>query len=101
MVTVPILRAQEKNILLSLWVVPGAKSNQLKLEGEQLKLRLRARAVEGQANKAVIEFLSEYLKIPKSRLQIVKGELSRQKTVSILNFSLDQAQVLLFERLHS
>jgi len=38
---------------------------------------------KGKANKAVIELLSKALKVPKSRIEIIKGETSRIKTVFI------------------
>jgi len=40
-------------------------------------------ATEGKANKALVDFLSEVLGIPKHRIGIVRGLQSRNKTVQI------------------
>ena len=46
-------------------------------------VRLRAKPVDGAANKALIELLSRTFDIPKSRISIVRGESSRFKKVLI------------------
>jgi len=38
---------------------------------------------KGKANKKVIEIISKYLKIPKSRIRILKGETSKEKLIKI------------------
>ena len=38
-----------------------------------------ARAHDGEANKAVIEALSDYYKIPKTSITLVRGATSKQK----------------------
>ncbi len=40
---------------------------------------------DGKANKAVIEILSDFLDIPKSRFKIIKGETNRNKVLEIDN----------------
>ncbi len=40
--------------------------------------------LEGKANKAVISSLADYFKIKKSRVSLVSGEKSKNKTFSIL-----------------
>ena len=46
-------------------------------------LNVKAPAIEGRANKAAIELLSEYFVIPKSRISIIKGLKSRVKVLEI------------------
>jgi uncharacterized protein YggU (UPF0235/DUF167 family) len=41
--------------------------------------------LEGKANRAVIEALAGYLKIAKSKISLVRGEKSKQKTFAISN----------------
>jgi uncharacterized protein len=48
-----------------------------------LKIRLHAPAVDGRANEALIEFLSQLLKTPKSAVRILSGDRSRIKRVEI------------------
>ncbi len=64
-------------------VVPGAKKNIIKEEAGILKVYLTAPAVDGKANKALIESLSEYFHVRKSQIEITKGLHSRYKTINI------------------
>jgi uncharacterized protein (TIGR00251 family) len=56
-----------------------------------IKIKLTASPVEGAANKALIEFLAEILETPKSNIEIISGQTSRGKLVTILD--LDSATV--------
>ena len=40
---------------------------------------------DGLANRDIIDQISEHLKIPKSKVQIIKGEKSKKKLVEIMN----------------
>lgn len=64
-------------------VIPGAKRNAMKIESVPVKVYLTAPAVDGKANKALIEFLSDYYKITKSNISIRKGLKTRYKTINI------------------
>lgn len=64
-------------------VIPGAKKVQIKEETDRLKVYIQAPAVEGKANKALIPLLAAYFKVKKSRIQIIKGLKSRDKTINI------------------
>ena len=48
-----------------------------------LKIAVTGPPVEGKANRALCTFLSKRLGVPKSAVQIVKGETSRRKTLLI------------------
>lgn len=45
---------------------------------------IRAIAMGGQANEALINLLAEHYGVPKTRIAIVRGHTSRHKVVSIL-----------------
>lgn len=65
-------------------VVPNAKIN--KVVGEHagaIKIRLRAPAVEGKANAALISFLAARLKVPARTIVLARGQKSRDKWVRI------------------
>lgn len=65
-------------------VLPGARRSAVDgLHGCRLKLRISAPAVEGKANKAVVEFLAGVLGVKKGQVSIVRGETSREKTVRV------------------
>jgi uncharacterized protein (TIGR00251 family) len=79
-------------------VQPRASKDEIAGEtGGALKVRLRAPAVEGRANEALVEFLAELLKRPKSAVRILGGERSRTKRLEILGVSRQQILALLAE----
>lgn len=65
-------------------VKPNAKREEIKeIEKDYFEVRTTVVPEKGKANKKVIEILSKYLKIPKSRIKLVRGETSREKTFLI------------------
>jgi len=77
-------RSEGGRLVLELHVQPGAARSEVAgLHGGRLKLRLAARAVEGAANAALIEFLAERLGAAKRDVVIVAGAASRAKRVSV------------------
>jgi uncharacterized protein YggU (UPF0235/DUF167 family) len=61
----------------------GGRDALMKREGDLLYARVAAAPVQGAANKALIELLSDTLGLPKSRLHLQSGETSRDKVVRI------------------
>ena len=76
-----MIKENENGVLVSLKIVPNSSKNEIVLEDSFVKVKITAQPIENKANKALIEFLSKKFKIPKSSVKIVKGELSRDKTV--------------------
>ena len=64
-------------------VVANSKINLIDFCEEYIKVKVMARAVDGKANKAIIEYLSEVLSVSKSRISIVNGEKSSIKTIQV------------------
>ena len=63
-----------------------ANSKQNKVEGEiagRLVVFVQAPAVDGKANKAVIEVLAKHFKLKSRDVKVINGETSRDKTVEI------------------
>jgi uncharacterized protein (TIGR00251 family) len=77
---------QEDIMKISIKVIPSAKVEQVQpaLDGS-LKVWLRAKPKEGEANRALIKLLSKHFDIPKSQIDIVSGITSRNKIVEINN----------------
>ncbi|HSO18600.1 MAG TPA: DUF167 domain-containing protein [Desulfosarcina sp.] len=48
-----------------------------------LKIKLNAPPVEGRANKALVQFLAKWLRRPKSSIEIVSGQTSRNKRLLV------------------
>ncbi len=71
-------------MILELHVQPGASRSEFAgKHGGRLKVRLAARAVDGKANQALVEFLAGHFHVAKSRVRIASGLKSRQKRVII------------------
>lgn len=65
-------------------VHPGAKKNAVvRFENSVWHIKVAAPPVEGKANRALIEFLSDILDVPKSRISIEKGATSRRKVMVV------------------
>ena len=61
----------------------GAKDALAGLAEDRLRVRLRAKAVEGRANAALTEFLAGRLGLKSRQVAIVSGDKSRKKTIRI------------------
>jgi hypothetical protein len=71
-------------LILDLHVQPGASRTEFAgHHGERIKVRIAARAVDDQANKALVKFLAEYFGVPRRNVRITAGLKSRQKRVVI------------------
>lgn|GEM_PF-1507304 len=65
-------------------VTPGGARDALAgLAEDRLRVRLRAKAVEGRANAALTAFLAACLGLRPRQVRIVSGEKSRKKTIRI------------------
>src|SRR6267143_1915477 len=77
-------------------VQPRASKDEVAGEmGGALKVRLRAPAMEDRANEALVEFLAELLKTPRSAVSILSGERSRVKRIEIRGVTRQQVLSLL------
>lgn len=64
-------------------VTPHAKQNKVIESGGVLRVYTTVAPENGRANSAVIDLLSDYFDVPKSRIKIQKGLTGRDKVVSI------------------
>jgi hypothetical protein len=77
-------------------VQPGAKSDAIlgwiadPQGGEVLRLRLRAAAVDGKANTALIEFLAESFGLRPRQVVLERGAKLREKVISLEGLTLDE-----------
>lgn len=70
---------------ISVRVKPNTKEEKVEKVGEVFTVYVKEPAKEGRANRAVIELLSEYFKIPKSQIVILTGIKSKQKIIEVKN----------------
>jgi uncharacterized protein (TIGR00251 family) len=64
------------------------------VHGDALKVRVNAPPVDGAANEAVVEVLSEALGVPRRSVRIVAGESSRTKVVEVDGVSAEAVRSL-------
>jgi len=74
----------EISATLAVRIQPRASKNGvMRMEDGSFKIRLTAPPVDGAANEALVEFLSEILSVSKSSVEIISGHTSREKRVKI------------------
>ncbi|OHD77703.1 MAG: YggU family protein, partial [Spirochaetes bacterium RIFOXYB1_FULL_32_8] len=78
---------KDSSILFDLKVVPRSSLNKLEIKDEEIRLKIKAPPVDGEANKMVIEFFADYLSVPKRDITIEKGRNSKNKLIKIQGFN--------------
>lgn len=75
---------QHQEVILNIFVKPNARKTVLvKVSDDELHISLHAKPHEGEANKELISYLANLLKLPKSKITLHKGESSRHKRVLV------------------
>ncbi|MBN2690172.1 MAG: YggU family protein [Gammaproteobacteria bacterium] len=75
-------------IILQVHLQPGAKKSEIVgIHGEYLKIRVKAPAVEGKANDALLKFLAQEFEVVRKDVVLTKGKQSRYKQVTIHNIT--------------
>lgn len=71
-------------VTLTLHVQPNARQTAVAgCYGDALKLKIAAPAIDDKANRAVIDFLHQWFKLPTSQIVIRQGGRGRRKIVEI------------------
>ena len=73
---------------ITVTVKPGSSQekvveNVIDNDSREVTIWTHARAHDGEANKKVIEILSDFYKVPKTSITLVRGATSRTKTFEI------------------
>lgn len=84
----------KKGSALAVRVTPRASRNEIVelLDDGTIKVRIAAPPTDSEANETLIDFLSEILGIPKSRLDIVAGAAGRDKLIAVVDMDTDTVQ---------
>ena len=90
-----MIRETENGLIIRLKIVPNSSKNEIILEDEFIKVKVTAQPIENKANKALIEFLSKQFKIPKTKIQILKGDTSKEKTVLLNTDDLTKSSAII------
>ncbi|MFL6699918.1 MAG: DUF167 domain-containing protein [Vitreoscilla sp.] len=80
----PCLSVRGGGVLLQLSVMPNAKRTGVDgLHDGALRVRLAAPPIEGRANDALVAWLARSLGLRRRDVEVLRGESSRRKQVSI------------------
>ena len=86
MVTKDWYHWQSGDLILRLQVQTRASDNKFaEIIEDRIKLRIKAAAVNGKANEAIIKYLSKEFRTPQSYIQILRGHNNSKKLVQIRN----------------
>ena len=90
------LRQRGEAVAFSVRVVPRASRNKIAgIHDGAVRIRLTAPPVEGAANDALVAFLSSVLRVPKRDIELVSGQTSRNKVVSVSGLSPEEVEARL------
>jgi len=82
-----------KTCRLTIKAVPGSRMDSVDgVLGNAIKVRLKAPAVDGKANKALVRLLSRRLNLHSRNIHLVSGQASRLKIIEITGRTEDEAR---------
>jgi len=84
-------------VQLALRVQPGAKRSQLlaRMASGEWKVAVAAPPLEGRANEAVVELVSDLLGVKRRQVTVARGASSRRKVVEVEGVSEAEAEARL------
>ncbi|RPI16569.1 MAG: DUF167 domain-containing protein [Ignavibacteriae bacterium] len=72
-------------MLIKVKVKPNAGRNEIKeISKDYFEVKVSVPPEKGKANERVKELLSSFLKVPKSRIELIRGETYKEKIFEIL-----------------
>ncbi len=75
---------------------PKAAQNRISIDAQgTIRVAVTAAPANNEANRAVIELLAKHLGVAKSRLEIVRGETARAKSIRVEGLAEDAVRALL------
>ena len=87
------IRVQNAAVLLAVKLQPRASSNEIgEPLGDELRIKVTAPPVDSAANEALLRLLAERLNCPRNRVELLRGQTSRHKTVRLHGFSPEEVQ---------
>jgi len=75
---------EQADLILAVYIQPRASQTEVVgVYGEQLKIKITAPPVDGQANKAVAKLLAKIFGVAKSQIRLLQGQTHREKLYRI------------------
>ena len=68
---------------IKIFLKPHSKIDQIEKKGDIFHIKIKAKPIDNAANLYLIDFLSKYFKIPKTKIFLLKGHTSRHKIIGI------------------
>ena len=82
------LRETAGGTLLLVKLQPRASKNEIGAPlGDELKIKVTAPPVDAAANQALVEFLADKLDCSRGRVELIRGQTSRHKTIRLHGFT--------------
>jgi uncharacterized protein (TIGR00251 family) len=99
-----MLRATAEGITLAVRAQPGARKTAMagiygESDAAQLKIAVQAPPVEGKANATIVAFLAKFFSLSRGKVELVQGELNRNKVFLLRGLTLDEAKKKIDEEL--
>jgi len=90
------LRATPGGTLLAIKLQPRASANEIgEALGDELKIKVTAPPVDSAANESLVKFLAGHLGCATNRVELLRGQTSRHKTVKLHGFTAEEVAALL------
>lgn len=83
------VRESKNGIIVAAYVRPNAKKNSISLS-DSIEIETTAPPDQNKANSMVIELISKLFSIPKSSVQIIRGNRSRLKEILLVGVTKEQ-----------
>lgn len=75
---------EDDMIIMNVYVQPGAKRTEcVGFYGDVPKIRLASPPIDGRANDALLNFISQVCDVPKRQVVLMRGDKSRHKQLVI------------------
>lgn len=85
---------KDEGIIINLKISPNASKNEIIKTPDGVKVKITAQPIDGKANKCLVEYLSKLFKVPKTSIEILKGEMSKEKTLLIKTVDDDKISMI-------
>ncbi len=85
-----MITEKDKHIIFNARITPYSRENKIDFRDGEVSIKIRSVPAEGRANKALIEFLSILLSIPRRNISIRQGFASRNKVIELEGITKDE-----------
>jgi len=86
----------DKRATIDIHLQPGAKRNEIVgFKEGVLYAKVTALPQKGQANRALLELMAQTLGVPRSDVDIIRGQSSRSKVIAVHGLTCDEVKEIL------